>query len=508
MPRPVSRLTFILALALVALLGLLSSRASGASLQTGFLEEQHELDGPRAATNMNHIKSAGATTVRYLVYWNMIAPTEPTNARDPEDPEYDWSGVDTMVRTAQSKGLQPILDLVRAPTWAEGDISNARYSGPISPGVKNPDPVAFGDFAFAAATRYSGTYDPTGPADVLPRVKYWQAWNETNYPYFLLPQYDKSGNMASATIYRNLVNKMADAVRSVTLPVAAPRNFVIAGGTAPWGHPESPSPLAFARAVLCIQPACSTKTKFDAWATHPYTKGGPTHKADKAGDVELGDLPTLRKLLNTAQSKGKIVNANNASKANLWVTEFSWDTNAPDPKAVPQKLHRRWTAEALYRMWKSGVRMLTWFTVRDRPLPVSFWQSGFWYCGSASTADDPNNTLCTLDPVNDVRKPSFEAFRFPFVAFAKNGKVSVWGRVPPGASKSVAIQRRKSGSFKTVKSLKAAADGTFKWTQSTSWTTGFYRAKISGETSIGFSLKRPKAFALKQPFGCGAQISC
>jgi hypothetical protein len=512
MPRTSTRLAPILALALLALLSLLSSRASAAPLLTGFLDEQSEIDGAHRDTNMDNMKLAGATGVRYFIYWSQLASTKPAQPTDPQS--YDWTKIDRMVISAHDRGLEPILDIARAPHWAEQPLSE-----PVAgqgPGSANPKPNEFHDFALAAATRYSGAYAADGGSctpnvDCLPRVRYWQAWNEPNYPWFLVPQYNSSGAMVSPGIYRNLVNAFADAVRSVTLPSAAPRNFVIAGGTGPWGHPKSPSPLAFARAVLCIQPSCNTKTKFDAWSTHPYTKGGPTHKAKNAGDVEIGDLPALRKVLNAAQSKGKIVNVNNASKADLWVTEFSWDSNAPDPKAVPMKLHQRWTSEALYRMWQSQVRMLVWFTVRDRPLPESFWQSGFWYCGQPTTADDlvfnPGN-LCAIDPANDVRKPSFEAFRFPFIAFAKNGKVSVWGRVPPGASKFVAIQRKKSGSFKKVKSLKADSAGIFRWTQSTSWTTGFYRAKISGETSLAFALKRPKAYALKQPFGCGAQVPC
>jgi hypothetical protein len=252
--------------------------------------------------------------------------------------------------------------------------------------------------------------------------------------------------------------------------------------------------------------------QFDAWSTHPYTWGGPTTKPKKSGWLYLSDLPWLRKLLNAATNLHRVVNASGHAKkrVDLWVTEFSWDSKAPDPKAVPSKLHQRWTSESLYRMWMAGVRMLTWFTIRDRPLPESFWQSGFWYCGHATTADDPNSPLCGLDPANDVRKPSFRAFRFPFVAFAKNGKVSVWGMVPRGAPRKVAIQRSKKrgGGYRTVKSFKVGSGGIFKWRQSTSWTAGFYRAKISGEASVPFSLRRPKAYALKQPFGCGGGVSC
>jgi hypothetical protein len=512
MPRTTSRLALILASALVAVLGPLSSRASAAPLLTGFLDEKDVYLGPNGGQVMRNAKAAGASTIRILVYWKNVAPTSPDGSfvsTDPGDPQYDWTEVDEQVRLVKSHGLQPILDFALAPAWASGSHSGIRA------GAYQPDPAKFGQFARAAAKRYDGSFPIPGGAL---RVKYWQAWNEPNYPWFLAPQYDSSGKPVGAQLYRRLVNAFAASVHAVHSD-----NSVTAGGTAPrggknWSPPHSP-PKAFVRNVLCLSSTKPYKAKctgkkvqFDAWSTHPYTWGGPTTKAKKSDWLYLSDLPWLRKLLNAATNLHRVVNASGHAKkrVDLWVTEFSWDSKAPDPKAVPSKLHQRWTSESLYRMWMAGVRMLTWFTIRDRPLPESFWQSGFWYCGHATTADDPNSPLCGLDPANDVRKPSFRAFRFPFVAFAKNGKVSVWGMVPRGAPRKVAIQRSKKrgGGYRTVKSFKVGSGGIFKWRQSTSWTAGFYRAKISGEASVPFSLRRPKAYALKQPFGCGGGVSC
>jgi hypothetical protein len=507
MPTPLRRLTFIIALALIALLGLVSSRASAAPLLTGFLDEDALYTGTDGNTLMQRVTEAGGSTVRIIVYWRTLAPVKPV---DPTDPAaYDWTELDDAVRNAKLNGIEPIIDIARAPDWAE------RGDGPY-PGAMNPDPQEFGRFARAAARRYSGTYDP-GPGGVLPRVKYWTAWNEPNLQYFLQPQY-VNGRSHAPELYRALLNAFATNVHQVN-----GTNVVIAGETAPRGFSSSHKPLDFARKVLCLsstkpyRSVCKAKAQFDAWSTHPYTWGGPTTKAPSKGDVFLGDLPELRKVLNAATSLKKVVKLGGSAQKSvpLWATEFSWDSNAPDPDAVPQLLHMRWTSEALYRMWNAGVRAVVWFTVRDRPLgtsPNSFWQSGFWYCGAATTLDDLNSKgLCAVNMGSDVEKPSLEAFRFPFVAFAGGGNVSVWGRKPPGASGNVLIQRSptKSGTYKTVKTLSPGGGNTFTWRQTTSWKTGWYRAYLAGldEPSVPFSLTRPKNKIL-HPFGCGGDVVC
>src|SRR5207248_10179685 len=120
----------------------------------------------------------------------------------------------------------------------------------------------------------------------------------------------------------------------------------------------SAAPLRFMRALLCMSKGatprrtCTNRIAFDAWAHHPYTSGGPTHHALRPDDVSLGDLPEMRSLLDAAWRAGSIT-ARHAPQ--FWVTEFSWDSDPPDPKAVPAQLEARWVAEALYRMWQSRI---------------------------------------------------------------------------------------------------------------------------------------------------------
>ena len=163
--------------------------------------------------------------------------------------------------------------------------------GPQEPpqdGPTQPSPRAFGDFATAVARRYGG--DVAG----LPRVRYFQAWNEPNVSIFLMPQFSR-GAPYSPVWYRKLVNAFTDAVHSVHSD-----NLSIAGGLSPFtvrtSSVQTVAPLTFMRQLLCLSAAkapratCHEQVRFDVWAQHPYTSGGPTHHAASSNDVSLGDL--------------------------------------------------------------------------------------------------------------------------------------------------------------------------------------------------------------------------
>jgi hypothetical protein len=204
-----------------------------------------------------------------------------------------------------------------------------------------------------------------------------------------------------------MVNAAADAIHSVKKD-----NVVIAGGQTPFG-PDAKStdkvaPLTFMRQLLCLssgknpKPVCRKRVRFDAWAHHPYTSGGPTHHANSPDDVSAPDLWKMRVLLDAAVGAG---NLQSTGPVAFWVTEFAWDTSPPDPKGVPEKLHARWVAEVLYRMWDQGVSLVTWFLIRDQPFTSTTpFQAGLYFRGSnGMTSDTP--------------KLALTAFRFPFVAF-------------------------------------------------------------------------------------------
>ncbi|MGH3001627.1 MAG: hypothetical protein ACRDM1_02985, partial [Gaiellaceae bacterium] len=350
-----------------------------------------------------------------------------------------------------------------------------------------PSATEFGRFATAIAGRYSG--QTAG----LPRVRYWEVWNEPNVSLYLMPQY-QGGRAVAAVWYRKLVNSFSDAVHRVH-----DDNVVIAGGLSPFSvrnrYVDTASPLGFMRSLLCLsagavpRPTCDDPVRFDAWSVHPYTSGGPTHHAYNHNDLSLGDLPKVRPLLQAALRLGHL---KSAVPVQFWVTEFSWDTKPPDPNGVPVDLQARWVAEALYHAWNDGVSMFTWFTLRDQPLKTSDFQSGLYFRGRTVGADRA--------------KPTLTAFSFPFVAYRQANGVFVWGRTPSSTAGTVAIEARTAGATTTVAYLHADRYGIFNGVVRKGATATDFRARSATRTSLEFALTPPANENLPAtPFGVGSR---
>jgi hypothetical protein len=419
----------------------------------------------------------GATKVRLTVFWRQVAPSREPDSWDPRDPAdaaYRWSAVDAQVQRAVASGLDPILSIVLAPQWA-----TAPGGGNYTAGTYRPSPSDYGRFALAAARRYSGTFED------LPRVRYWQVWNEPNLNLDLNPQL-VDGKPVSPDLYRGMVNAFADAVHSIHRD-----NFVVAGGLAPFFDNSAEvtrqnpdwGPLTFMRSFLCVgkdlKPTCSTSVRFDVWATHPYTSGGPTHHANKPDDVSLGDLPEMRAVLDAAIRTHHIVSAH---RPQFWVTEFSWDSKPPDPQGVPTNLLKRWVPQALYEMWQSGVSLVTWFSLHDESPTVSPYQSALFYAGGRA-------------------KPYLRGFRFPLVAFPSKGGIYVWGRTPSGKAGRVIVERQAPGGrWKRLGNLSTNRFGLFERTFRAQ-PTGWVRARLGSlDATLPFSLASvPDQFF--NPFG-------
>jgi hypothetical protein len=436
-------------------------------LVTGFLLP--DVNDPLAFARAG---AAGATLLRLTVNWRLVAPEGKTRPRgfdpaNPNDPAYRWAALDERVKGAVAAGLQPLLTLHEAPEWAAPAPRSRAHDGPT-----RPDPLEYGQFAEAAAKRYSGR------TAGLPRVRYWQAWNEPNVSTYLMPQKQGSRNV-SPEHFRLLVNAFTDAVHRVHRT-----NVAIAGGLSPFTvrseRLETVGPLRFLRELLCVsegkspRATCRTRVRFDVLSVHPYTSGNPTHEAFHADDVSLGDLGELRPLLRAAVASG---NLQRRTVPPIWVTEFSWDSKPPDPEGVPMRLHKRWTSEGLYRMWQHGITRVTWFLLRDQPLAAGPFQSGLYYAGASPARDRP--------------KPSLQAFRFPFVAFHTSRGMDVWGRTPTSAAASVRIELSTGGRWREIGRLRAGANGVFRARLRSTARKGLVRAVAGGQSAVPFSLTVP-----------------
>ena len=493
----------LLAALLISFLGLTTfvSKADAArSFQTGIFDGSVYDHGDDEA--FDRTADSGATLIRSNLYWTYMVANgdsadrpgsegQPFNATDPGSPYYNWGVYDRMVRKSAARGLQMVFSIVSPPRWA-------RISSCADSGVCSPRPADYADFATAAARRYDGTFDPGDGNGVLPRVRFWQAANEPNFYLFYKPLLKPNGAPAAPYEYRKILNAFYGAIHAVDNS-----NVVIAAGLAPNGKKgKSISPLDFTRRALCMTGSykhprsiagCKFKVKADAWAVHPYTTGGPTHVPANGNDMSVAALPRLQKLLKAATRAGRLSGA--GGRTQLWVTEFSWDSKAPDPGGVPWALQTRWVAQAMYLMYKANVSTMLWFGLRDQPKGANWsytFQSGLYLRGATIAKDRPKQVL--------------KAFRFPFYAqLAGKSGISFWGRTPNSKTATVDLFGRRGarGGFTRIGSAKANANGIFTGLiRKRGFTArGSVYAKVrGGQTAVAFGLWKTKDI-YQPPFG-------
>lgn len=375
---------------------------------------------------------ANATLVRIDTDWGSIARQPPANPRDPSDPAYSFFEMDRAVRAAQARGLEVMFTVDLSPEWAEGP--NRPPASEAPPGSWRPDPGAYGDFAHALATRYSGTFpDPIGTGQALPRVSLYEVWSEANQATFLGPQWDEGGP-ASPTLYRGLLNSLYAGVKAVHAD-----NLVIGPGLAPYGDPPGGSrmrPLVFLRELFCLKgrrrptskKQCSKAEipRLDILSHHPINLiGAPPDHASHPDDATSGDLDRVKRVLRAAEKAG---NVKPRGRRPLWVTESFWSSEPPIAGGLPLPVQARYIEQGLYVWWKEGAQVVINFLVTDGAYGTGlFLQDG-------------------------TPKPAFDAFRFPFVADRQGkGKVLTWGKAP--ATGELEIQRQVPDGWQTVKQL-------------------------------------------------------
>ena len=447
--RRLMRRRVVVVALLAALAGFASARAVGPEtaaaarsappgLQTGFADNLYfAADLGVRNSVFDRTVEVGARIVRINVVWRLVAGAQPANPRDPADPAYRFGAIDDAVRGAAQRGLDVLLTLYSAPDYAQGP---GRPAGTPA-GTWRPDPGAFADFAAAVATRYSGGFAG------LPRVRYFQAWNEPNLNIYLTPQWDGKA-LAAPAHYVAMLNAFYDAVKAVDRD-----NRVVTAGTAPYGDPPGgprTHPLAFWRAALCVRGrakprgvACPVKPKLDILAHHPInTSGGPTRSAIHPDDVSTPDFGNVRRVLRAAERHRNIATGR---RHPLWATEIWWDSNPPDRfEGVPLKRHARYLAQALHLLWRAGARTVINLQIRD----------------IAYDPQDPfanTNTGLLFD--DGTPKPAFAAFRFPFVVDKVRGGMRAWGRAPVGGR--LVIERRGRGAWQRLATRRVRSGSVF-----------------------------------------------
>ena len=220
-------------------------------------------------------------------------------ASDPSDPRYQWTTIDSEVRAAAAKGFLPLVCVQGAPSWAQTGGKQRPNDGPV-----RPSPSALADFASAFATRYSGSYGGSTARPLLAGLERTESQHPAHAAVRerqagftgLVPRHGQRRGGARCMLFTTTTSSSrAVSRRSVVTPT------IPSGGEVP--NQERIHPLEFMRQMLCMsggskpKPTCNAKSEFDVWSHHPYTYGGPTHKAFHPDDVSLGDLGEMRSLL-------------------------------------------------------------------------------------------------------------------------------------------------------------------------------------------------------------------
>jgi hypothetical protein len=355
-------------LCLVVVLSALAALAAPAALTgermwVGFHDDPSYRWVPHRMTRIQRSADDGATIVRLLVQWNLVAPQRPSRPTDPFDPEYKFDDVDEAVLAAQEHGQEAMLTISGTPRWA-----GARKPNRMPRRVRD-----FRLFAQAIAARYSGRFEG------FPFVRFWSVWNEPNLNLFLTPQFDRRGRSIAPRNYAKLYaaayagikagNRLAQVGIGETS--ARGRDRRVAGVS------DTHSPGRFAELVARANP----RLKFDAWAHHPY----PSNPNLKPGqlvrwpNVSLASLPRFVKGLNSWFKR----------KSNkVWVTEYGHQTRPEDSFGIPYAKQARYVRQSIAMARKMPfVGMFIWFVYQDDQGQP--WDSGLYTQDGAPKGRSP-----------------------------------------------------------------------------------------------------------------------
>ena len=345
--RPI-RLTAALAAALLAALALLAGCGGesdvpgpAVAVQDDFLAVPTQPVGPR----VDLIAASGAKVTRVDLFWRDVAPTQPADPANPADPAYRWERFDSIVRGLRKRGITPIVDVFNTPDWAAGgldpDVVPAYNSLPPT------DPAMYGDFMKAVSSRYSGTFrDAAGK--VLPRVRYWEVWNEPNLSLYLTPQLGPGGTFVSAETYEGLVRAAYPAIKEG----GGTGTVVLVGAGGPRGQTGKSGIGAFD----WLNALREADVPLDAYSQHIYPASAPKQDTDakpswSSIDEFLADLDAWKPGLP------------------LYITEAGY-TTAPTPfrKTSVTEDEQAQYLHDIYRLpqvQNPRVRAIVWFNLQD-----------------------------------------------------------------------------------------------------------------------------------------------
>jgi hypothetical protein len=485
----------IVALSAVSICALSSPAAADASTnQLALFAEAAGLQSNPVAT-LNRLRELGVGAVRLPVRWQDIAPDvgsarRPTrfNATDPAAyPAGAWTRYDQIIRTAQADGIRILLLVTGgAPLWATG---NDRPGGHAYLQWK-PSAPEYRNFVQAVATRYSGSYRTCASCSPLPRVNFWEIWNEPNWGPSLAPQSTNGSRVStSPSIYRGLLDAGWAALQrsghghdTIVVGSLSPRGFLVpASRSLPQGLPGSFSttkPLRFLRTLFCVDSqyrplrgaaagvvGCPSTTAgsrsfrgqhpalFNAsgFGIHPYPFELPPTQADSNDPdyVEFSQIPRLASALDRAERA-----YGSHRRLAIYNTEYGYETNPPNRS-------NRFVSPATAATYINWAEYLSWRNPRLATTMQYLLYDPNPHAGQATFG--LGSFAAGLIFYHGKPKADYYAYRMPIflpVTATRRGRtLEVWGCVRPAhlakSLQRVAIQfrSRSGGSFRTVKTV-------------------------------------------------------
>ena len=383
------RLALTLIVSVLALVAMPAPAEASRYVRYGVQDDAWLAAGPGTLDErLAELQGLGTEVYRFTLRWDRVATRKPRHAGNPDDPAYDWSWPDSVIRGLRAHGIAPVVTIWGTPKWA-----NRHRSPNYAPRSK----WALAAFAHAAATRYRDS------------ARHWTIWNEPNQRRWLRP--------TSARLYTHLLNVSYAAIHR-----ANPRAKVAGGVTAPRGNAGGENPVNW------IQAMRHYGAKLDAYAHNPYPTR-PRRETPWSGGCawcKTISMADLDKLIGEVRT--------NFPRKRIWLTEYGYQTNPPDRflgvSFAKQALYLG--AAALRARQAPYVDMLIHFLVRDDTKPGG-WQSG-------------------LRRPTGAAKPSYDAFRFPLAQVSRSHvRTVMWGQIRPGGGRRpYRLQQWRGGHWRWV----------------------------------------------------------
>jgi len=369
------RRTLRLALLLCALAALAAPAALAAErMWVGFHDDpSFRWSGDRSSIVPSSARD-GASIMRLLVQWNLVAPQQPAVASDPFDAAYRFDDLDEALREAQRSDMEVMLTISGTPRWSSGAGIN-----------RMPRRVSdLTSFSRAISSRYSGRFNG------YPFVRFWSVWNEPNLTRFLAPQFNARGKSLAPANYARLY-----AAAYAGIKAGNPRALVAIGETSPRGSDKAGglrpdhSPGRFAELVAKANP----RLKFNAWAHHPYPFRASARPSQvvKWPNVTLSSLPRFETELKRWFKRKTVP---------IWVTEYGHETNPPDRLfGISYATQAAYLRQAIAMAKKLPyVGMFIWFVYQDNEGQP--WDSGLYARSGAAKGSSPNAFARSAKPLD------------------------------------------------------------------------------------------------------------